>query len=227
MDWKSYWEMFPKKFDRADLLRQAQYTVNGKPLEDAHIFAFVQKIINSLNLGASDKVLDLCCGNGLVTCQLARHCHSITGVDYSRTLIDIARDISPGPNVTYMHCDAISYLSSSPDAAFDKIVMNGAMQYFSKSDGTRLILLASRVLKPRGTMIITGIPDARRKFVFYNTFARRIRYLWKMMTGREQIGVWWQQDAIRSAAAGVGLHCYIQSHGGPAGYRFDSTLTHP
>jgi predicted TPR repeat methyltransferase len=73
-----------------DYLRQVGKTVNGAPISQIAVDALVQDIAHRLAIKGTDHLLDLCCGNGLVTHQCAPFCRSIVGVDYSEPLLQIA-----------------------------------------------------------------------------------------------------------------------------------------
>jgi methylase of polypeptide subunit release factors len=46
-------------------------TVNGQEIPESQVGLIVENIANVLRLNAKDSVIDLCCGNGLITRQLA------------------------------------------------------------------------------------------------------------------------------------------------------------
>ncbi len=143
MKWQDYWTSYPAQFGKTEFARQIKYTVGGQPVPDSELRASVALICAALELAANDKVLDLCCGNGLVTSQIATQCGDVLGVDFSTTLIGVARDAHSRPNITYLCKDAIEFLYS-PEASgrqFSKILMNGSLQYLKKRD---LPLLISR-----------------------------------------------------------------------------------
>ncbi|MYS53678.1 methyltransferase domain-containing protein, partial [Streptomyces sp. SID6013] len=74
--------------------------------------------------------LDLCCGTGAGVGVLARVCReSVTGVDFSAGMLDVARRRvpPPGPAVSWVRADARA-LPFGP--AFDLVVSFGAFGHF-------------------------------------------------------------------------------------------------
>ncbi len=67
----------------------------------------VDFIVKALDLPAGAKVLDLCCGQGRHSLELARRGFQVVGVDLSEALLYAARKRaeSEGLNVTFLHCD--------------------------------------------------------------------------------------------------------------------------
>ena len=80
-DWLSYWNAQPLQADERDFLRQVGKTVNGVPVAWEEVDLIVEALRSGLQLNASDTVLDLCCGNGLITRRVAGACGTIIGVD--------------------------------------------------------------------------------------------------------------------------------------------------
>ncbi|WP_133152758.1 class I SAM-dependent methyltransferase, partial [Vibrio sp. 10N.261.52.A1] len=86
-----------------NLLKQVGKTVNGVEVEQSQINLIVDTICSELNLNEQSRVVDLCCGNGLLTVEVARHCNSVIGVDYSINLINVASHVNSGDNITYIN----------------------------------------------------------------------------------------------------------------------------
>lgn len=63
-------------------------------------------------------VIDICCGEGIFTRELAAHGAVAMGVDLSESMLRFAESQSTGTAETYTHDDA-RLLSSLPDGAFD------------------------------------------------------------------------------------------------------------
>jgi len=75
-DWRYYWNHADQVFGD-EPLRQVGKTVSGQTIEPAVLGAIVADIVLRLDLGGSDSVLDLCCGNGLITSRIAEHTKSM------------------------------------------------------------------------------------------------------------------------------------------------------
>jgi len=73
--------------------RVSKYGAAGKStlLDDNMRALEIETVENWLS--PSDKVLDLCCGNGVSTLDFAEHCKSIVGIDLSQKMIETARQL--------------------------------------------------------------------------------------------------------------------------------------
>jgi 2-polyprenyl-3-methyl-5-hydroxy-6-metoxy-1,4-benzoquinol methylase len=113
-----------------DLLKQVGKTVSGKAVEAEQIDIIVNGIISSLQINKNDTVLDLCCGNGLLTERIARTTKKTVGMDYSEALVSIAKLHNSSTVDHYLVSDIqdidISFLDE-----FDKFYMYEGMQHLS------------------------------------------------------------------------------------------------
>lgn len=102
-------------------------------------------------LGPFADGLDLCCGTGAGTRLLAGLCHrSVTGVDFSAGMLDVARDrVRPAgaPRVDWVRADARSLPFT---AAFDLVVSFGAFGHFLPRELPGLCAQVRSVLRPGG-----------------------------------------------------------------------------
>jgi trans-aconitate methyltransferase len=92
-------------------------------------FAWALNVIERLSLGADDHVLDLGCGDGKVSVELARRVPAgrVVGVDSSPGMIDLARSTwcPTVPNVEFRVADARSLnLSEAFDVAFSNSALH-------------------------------------------------------------------------------------------------------
>lgn len=69
---------------------------------DAEARQVVQLIDHTMHIPHGAEILDLCCGFGRHTIALAERGYRVTGLDYSRRLIDHAREYNAHPNATYV-----------------------------------------------------------------------------------------------------------------------------
>lgn len=95
-------------------------------------------------------VLELGCGTGYFTRELARSGGKIVAIDVSPELLEIARTNCSPPNVRYELQNA--YQLSYADAVFDSVVGSSVLHHLEIEAALREIY---RVLKPGGTMCFT------------------------------------------------------------------------
>ncbi|WP_405640881.1 class I SAM-dependent methyltransferase [Streptomyces sp. NBC_00019] len=111
--------------------------------------------------GPFDAGLDLCCGTGAGVDVLARVCReSVTGVDFSAGMLDVARErVRPaGPRVDWVRADARA-LPFRP--AFDLVVSFGAFGHFLPGELPGLFGQVRSVLRPGGCFAFPVVAPPR------------------------------------------------------------------
>lgn len=77
-------------------------------------------------LSGRETVLDIGCGNGSLTHDMASAGANVVGIDLNRDNIRAAQQSFPHPNITYIHGDA---LRDFPDKKFDTVVMSNVLEH--------------------------------------------------------------------------------------------------
>jgi ubiquinone/menaquinone biosynthesis C-methylase UbiE len=100
-------------------------------------------------------VLDLCCGIGRHSIELARRGLQVTGVDITRPYLDIARQKANEEDVAIQFVEGDSRTYCQPDC-FDLVInMFHSFGYFKEpSDDLKVLENAYRSLKPGGKIVI-------------------------------------------------------------------------
>ncbi len=108
----------------------------------------VTMLSNHLRMGM--RALELGCGTGYFTRELARSGAHIVAVDVSPELLEIARTDCSTTNISYeiQNACAMSY----PDAVFDSVVGSSVLHHLNIKEAVREIY---RVLKVGGTIYFT------------------------------------------------------------------------
>jgi len=104
----------------------------------------------SRHLRPGMSVLELGCGTGYFTRELARSGADVVAIDVSPELLEIAKANCSAPNVRYEIQNA--YELSCPDAVFDSVVGSSVLHHLEIEEAIREIY---RVLKPSGTIYFT------------------------------------------------------------------------
>jgi SAM-dependent methyltransferase len=96
-----------------------------------------------------ERVLDIACGHGRITRELARRGGQVTGVDISRNLLGIARaaEASEPLSITYLQQDITSDAALAGES-FDVVSCNHGLADIDDLDGA--LRTVSRVLRPGG-----------------------------------------------------------------------------
>jgi len=95
-------------------------------------------------------VLELGCGTGSFTRELARSGAEVFAIDVSPELLEMAKADCSAPNVQYQIQNA--YALTYSDATFDSVVGSSVLHHLEIEAALREIY---RVLKPRGTILLT------------------------------------------------------------------------
>lgn len=127
-----------------------------------------------LRVGKDEDVLDLCCGNGLVTVRVAERAHSVVGVDFSRTLLQQARSGFTRDNITYLEGDARNLTAAIGNRVFHKAYISAAFQYFDREMGADVLRGLHAAVVPGGQVAILDIPDKGRKLAHQARAAMRL-----------------------------------------------------
>ncbi len=220
--WKNYWNN--TALDKS-LLNQVQRNSNK---HDKGLLSVEFHLVELLNLSSSDTLLDVCCGNGLITNLLAKHCSSVLGVDFSTLLINTAKENSTQANTSYLVGDALS-ITKTTQLQFDKIVLNFSYQYFNFDEGLKVVSEMKKLLKPNGLLLLGDIPDKKHFWSYYNTLPKRIFYFKQWLFNEPKMGKFWSiNEMMRIAEQNNFKGTFLtQNEELPhAHYRFDFLLEH-
>ncbi|MFO7979830.1 MAG: methyltransferase domain-containing protein [Candidatus Aminicenantes bacterium] len=151
-----------ESYVRADwwrLIFNANYLrTDGDVVEDAKITKYeIDLFTAALALPKDAYILDLCCGQGRHSLELARRGYTqVTGLDRSHYLINRARKLNKqaGLNVQFKEGDARKLRFKNDH--FDAVIIAGnSFGYFeSAKDDKRVLEEIKRILKPEGKLLI-------------------------------------------------------------------------
>lgn len=209
MDWEKFYSHYPLTVDPKDFLKQVGHTIGGQSISPDQFTQLLLHIHGLLQLKPGDRLLDLCCGNGLITRQLAQKCSSVVGIDFSQPLLQTARTHHAADNLRYVLGNALQ-LNQLPEIVgrkFDKVLIFAALQHFRRSQLDHL-LRSLIELTVEGRVIVIGfVPDLGRRSSFYDTGIRRIRHAMRKLLNKDRMGTWWDKAHIVSSCERLHLHC--------------------
>ncbi len=150
--------------------------------------------IQMLDLKTSDQILDLACGHGRHSIELARQgFENITGLDFSSAAIEQARADAVGTTAKFVLGDMQSL---SYQQEFD-VVLSFYNSVFYWDDPTHLRILQGvhRALKPDGRLFL----DSHNPFyMVYRTLLQQHHVFGRVLAARKQLSIWkaWLRHSI-------------------------------
>lgn len=115
------------------------------------------KVVQYLNSQPGDHILDLGCGDGILTAQIADTVTSsgrVLGLDASESFISTAQEQYTRPNCTFRHvdCTRLEGCADAVNGSWDKVFSNAAMHWILRNPETRVPYFHNvhRALKPGG-----------------------------------------------------------------------------
>ncbi len=122
------------------------------------------------NINPEDTVLDIGCGNGALTFDIAKKATKVIGIDLNGKNIEFAKERFSAPNVEYIIGDVTENL---PDKRFDAIILSNVLEHIEN----RIELLKKiRSLAPK---ILIRVPMFNRDW---------------MVLYKKELGVEWRSD---------------------------------
>lgn len=216
-DWRGFWNSYRKKEidTEEDLFVEVGKTVNGQPLSHAQFLLTIDRISALLRLQPKDKLLELCCGNGLMTRNLAPLVEAIEAVDFSAHLVAHAKERSERGNVRYVCADVLVHLHELRESQRfipTKILLGDALAYFEPMTLRSMLRQLSSLTSGHFSFLATNVPCDELKWNFYNTPARRKRYAdnsLEVENTNDGLGRWWTRDELVHAAGNLPVHARL------------------
>jgi trans-aconitate methyltransferase len=121
---------------------------NASAYDSGHSFVwkYGEEVLALLDPRAGERILDLGCGTGHLTNQIAARGAGVVGLDKSRAMIERARDLYP-----QLHFEIGDATSFKFDEVFDAIFSNAAIHWMKDQNAVAASIW--RALKPRGRFV--------------------------------------------------------------------------
>lgn len=115
-------------------------------------FSFVSQygedVMSLLDLHKGDSVIDLGCGNGMLTKRLSDMGMDVTGIDASEDMLDIARNSYP--EQTFIKSDALDLMVNEP---VDAVFSNAVFHWIDEDKQPILLGRINRALEKGGELV--------------------------------------------------------------------------
>lgn len=129
---------------------------------DMNLKRRIETIVEKLNPGDDDRILDCGCGDGLFLVALSEisNCQ-LYGLDIDRTNLRLAKKYLEGKSVKLVYGDVVKM--PFKDEFFDKIYCSEVLEHVAEDK--KAVLEMKRVLKKEGTLIVT-VPNHNYPFLW-------------------------------------------------------------
>ncbi len=121
------------------------------------------RAVDAAAVGPGERALDVCCGTGDLSLELARRVGpggSVVGSDFSERMLELARrkPAGPGPAPSFEWADALDL--PYEDGSFDVVTVGFGVRNLADLD--RGVAEMTRVLRPGGRLVILEITQPTR-----------------------------------------------------------------
>jgi len=196
---ESYWkDYFLDTAKRDNVHRQVGRTVNKKPISKKMFNIFLKYVAKNIDIKPTDLLLDLCCGNGLITSYMAERCKLAIGVDFTEKLISELNKNKRTNNIIGI-VDDITKIKFN-DESFNKIIICFSIQHFTQEQTVRVFKSVYKWLKKGGTFYIGDVPDRDRIWNFFSNSERESLYFNGIENDRPIIGTFYNKDFLMKLA---------------------------
>ncbi len=108
------------------------------------------------NIRSQDVILDIGCGNGALTFDIAQKAEKVIGIDLNKKNIEFAKKDFSKENIEYIRGNALTNL---PNIKFDAIILSNVLEHIQNR--TEFL----RVLKDRTNKFLIRVPMINRDWI--------------------------------------------------------------
>ncbi|CAF9942842.1 MAG: hypothetical protein ALECFALPRED_010145 [Alectoria fallacina] len=134
------------------------WTANAYSASASFVPLLTQEIVQWLDPQPHDTILDLGCGDGLLTAKIRSSCSRIAGFDASTNLIEAAQNTygtDEGLTWNVLDCRYLEESKAIKEGEFSKVFSNAALHWILRDASTRLSVFRGtyQALQPGGTFV--------------------------------------------------------------------------
>lgn len=208
-DYQRYWLDYynDKNTDSQNMIKRSK---NGIPIDSKLWLKTLEYIFDTMQINPSnksDKVIDLCCGNGLIALPLSEKVGTVIGIDFSKPMIDELNEAIHIRNITNIVTVNADILNNDKkwSESIDKIFMYFSLQHFNHQQVLFIMSKAFCSLVDGGIFFIGDIPDLNRIWKFVCTDDYENQFFDRLKEGRPSIGTWFDSEFLLKMAKYVGF----------------------
>ncbi|CAF9940009.1 hypothetical protein IMSHALPRED_001712 [Imshaugia aleurites] len=134
------------------------WTANAYSTSASFVPLLTQEIVQWLDPRPHDTILDLGCGDGVLTTKIRSSCARVAGFDASANLINAAQNTyGTNRDLTWnvLDCRYLEHSNAVKEAEYTKVFSNAALHWILRDASTRMSVFrgAYRALRPGGTFV--------------------------------------------------------------------------
>lgn len=134
------------------------WTANAYSASASFVPLLTQEIVQWLDPQPNDTILDLGCGDGLLTTKIRSSCSRVDGFDASANLIYAAESTygtNQGLNWNVLDCRYLEKSNAVKESRYTKVFSNAALHWILRDAPTRMSVFRGvhRALRPGGTFV--------------------------------------------------------------------------
>jgi len=223
---RSLYQTHPTTCAPDDFWGQVKRTVDGRPVAPDQIAMIVEQVARGLELGPTDTLLDLCCGNGALTTFFFARCAGGLGVDVSEPLVRVAiENFVRRPSEAFILQEAVDFVRSWPEPErFTIGLCYGAFSYLTTAEAETLLATVYGRFRNVRRVFLGNLPDRDH---FRRFFGERYRAGVEDDAG-SALGIWRTVDQVHELARRCGWRAetlQMPAAFYAAHYRYDMVLT--
>jgi len=141
-----------------DFHNRERATTNGMP-QEIHEHVRERGLLIKELIDTKDSILDVGCGEGIITAIMAEKAPNIIGCDYSIEAIDVARE--QYPHIEFVYSNSTNLVFS--DESFKKVIMSDVAEHLMPVQFVKTLSEINRVLKKEGILILATPTTSKGK----------------------------------------------------------------
>ncbi|MGI9517090.1 MAG: class I SAM-dependent methyltransferase [Pirellulaceae bacterium] len=199
--WTEFWIEQGKSSAGHNPQSRVLRTLQKQPISADNWEQTVEYVSGKLALESEFRLLDLCGGNGLFARHMADQCQQVVVVDISGSLLEGVNENTG--NITGIQSDMRE--AEFADASFERVLWYAALQYLTLQESVAMFSRIYNWLAPGGELFVGDIPDASRRWDFFDNPERRAAYFHGLEAGRPIVGTWFEKEWLQFLATNTGF----------------------
>lgn len=160
--WRRFYDQRADQVPPVDFMRVLGYNPRPGMSDEALFSSMLGEIRQHLQLAPHHRLLDIACGYGTFTRELAREAALVVGSDLAIGMLQRGRTLAPVPDPLRGVVQARGERQPFADRSFDRILCFSMLLYLPPAGVRRLVAEILRLLRPGGRAVLGDVLHPRR-----------------------------------------------------------------